>query len=290
MSTSNNEHEQQTVLADVAPPDFEADRAHYDISDAFFRCCLDPSMSYSCAYFQSGGETLEEAQLAKIDRALGDLELGPGARLLEVGHGWGATAMRAGTNWDVDYTGLTLSINHHEYATERAAGRAKMEFRLEGWESYNSSCDAIVSFGAFEHFTARKYAPFFSRCRALLPENGKLALQTITRGKHSSSLAFARHTKLILNDVFPKAEIPTPEEVVRHSRESGFEPVRMESLRFHYAETLQRWGDNLQANREAAVKATDDKTFAMFMKYFRNSAAYFRSGEYGAHYFLLRAF
>ncbi len=279
-----------TALAALAAPDFEADRAHYDLSDDFFRSCLDPSMSYSCAYFETGEETLEEAQLAKVDRALKHLELVPGARLLEVGHGWGATAMRAATQWDVRYTGLTLSINHHEYARTLAKGRRGLDFRLEGWETYMEPCDNIVSFGAFEHFTVAKYAAFFARCRALMPEGGKLALQTITRGRASSSLAFARHTKMILTDVFPKAEIPAPEEVVRHSRENGFEPVLVESLRFHYAQTLERWGKNLEANRDAAIFATNEKTYAMFIKYFFTSAAYFRSGEYGSHYFLLRAF
>jgi cyclopropane-fatty-acyl-phospholipid synthase len=275
--------------AAVPPPDFEADRAHYDLSDEFFKCCLDPSMCYSCAYFETGEETLEQAQLAKIDRALKDLRLSPGARLLEVGHGWGATAIRAVNEWDVRYTGLTLSINHHEYA-RRLAPRPGMEFRLEGWETYTEPCDAIVSFGAFEHFTSPKYDAFFARCRELLPVNGRLALQTITRGRRSSALSFARHTKMILNDVFPGAEIPTPEQVVGHSRENGFEPVLMESLRFHYAETLERWGENLRANREPAIDATNEKTYEMFIKYFFGSAAFFRSGEYGAHYFVLQAF
>lgn len=274
----------------LPPPDFEADRAHYDLSDEFFRCCLDTTMSYSCAYFATGQETLEEAQVAKIDRALTSLELEPGDRLLDVGHGWGATAMRAVENWGARVVGLTLSLNHHAYAERLAAGRHDLEFRLEGWETYDEPCQSIVSFGAFEHFTAAKYAAFFAKCRSLLPLGGRLALQTITRGRSSHSLAFARHTKLILNDVFPKAEIPNPEDVVRHSRENGFETVMMESLRFHYAETLQRWGENLERNREAAVRATDEKTYQMFMKYFLTSAAYFRSGEYGAHQYLLRAF
>ena len=277
-------------MTQVAPPDFDSDRAHYGIGDDFFRACLDPSMSYSCAYFETGKETLEQAQVAKMDRALGGLNLRPGDRLLEVGHGWGATSMRAVQLWQVRYTGLTLSLNHHEYARALAAGRPEMEHRLEGWETYDQPCDAIVSFGAFEHFGAAKYAAFFDRCRSLLPTGGRIALQTITRGRASQSLAFARHTRMILNDVFPKAEIPFPEDVIKHSRENGFEPVLAESLRFHYARTLDSWGENLERNRDAAIAATDEKTYRMFQKYFFNSAAYFRSGEYGAHYFLLQAF
>lgn len=278
------------VAQATPPPDFEADRAHYDLSDDFFRCCLDPTMSYSCAYFEKGEESLEQAQIAKMDRALSGLNLKAGDRLLEVGHGWGATSMRAVRQYDVRYVGLTLSLNHHEYARRLAEGREGMEHRLEGWETYDQPCDAIVSFGAFEHFGAAKYAAFFEKCRSLLPSGGRIALQTITRGRESHSLAFARHTKMILNDVFPKAEIPFPEDVVKHSREQGFEPVLAESLRFHYAKTLEAWGENLERNREAATRATNEATYVMFKKYFFRSAEYFRSGEYGAHYFLLQAF
>ena len=283
-------HPEENPRTLVAPPDFESDRIHYDLSDDFFRCCLDPAMCYSSAYFANGTETLAEAQMAKIDRALTALELKPGDRLLEVGHGWGATSMRALEQWHVQVVGLTLSLHHHDYVACLADGRDDIELRIEGWESYEQPCDAIVSFGAFEHFTAAKYEPFFAKCRSLLPSGGRLALQTITRGRGSRSLVWARHTRFILNDIFPGAEIPNPEDVVRHGHENGFEIVLMESLRFHYARTLETWGANLERNRDAAIRATDQRTYDMFMKYFLKSAEYFRSGEYGAHQFVFQAY
>src|SRR4030088_3747193 len=92
-------------------PHFEDVQAHYDLSDEFFSLFLDPTQTYSCAYFERDDMTLEEAQLAKVDLALGKLGLGPGMTLLDVGCGWGATAMRAVEKYDVNVVGLTLSKN-----------------------------------------------------------------------------------------------------------------------------------------------------------------------------------
>ncbi len=270
--------------------DFESDRAHYDLSDDFFRCCLDPSMAYSCAYFAGGDESLAEAQRAKIDRSLGALELKPGERLLEIGCGWGATARRARERFGVQVVGLTLSLNHSAYTRALLRGDAAVEIRVEGWETYEGQCDKIIGLGSFEQVTRRKFAAFFAKCRSLLPEDGMLFLQTITLGKPTKSLAFARHTRFMVNDVFPKSEIPNPEELVQHGRQQGLELVRMESLRLHYARTLESWAENLDRNREAAIAAKNVETYEKFMRYFTASAKYFRSGEADCHEFLMKVF
>ena len=273
------------------PPDFSADRAHYDLSDDFFRCCLDPSMSYSCGYFETAKETLEEAQMAKIDQALRFLDIKPRDRLLEVGCGWGATAKRAVEKYGASYIGLTLSLHHAEHTRSVTEGLKNVEIRVEGWETFDQPCDKIVSFGAFEHFTSPKYDAFFGRCRAFMPLKGRLALQTITQGRRTSSFAFGKHVRFMVTRVFPGANIPRPEDVVRASREQGFELVRAESLRFHYARTLEAWAANLEKNREAAIRATNERIYDDFLnRYLRNSAAYFRSGEAGAHTFLFEAY
>lgn len=278
------------MTTQTPPPDFDADRAHYGLPIDFFRCCLDANMCYSCAYFATGKETLEEAQIAKIDRALTGLELKPGERLLEIGSGWGATGKRAAEKYGADYTGITLSVQHCEHGRQVTRGLDNAQFHIEGWETYDRPCDKIVSFGAFEHFTSPKYPAFFEKCRSLLPPGGLLFVQTITHGRLTRALSFARHVRFMVTDVFPKAEIPRPEEVVRTSREQGFELLHMESLRFHYAQTLEHWAANLERNREAAVRTTDEAIYAMFIRYFKDSAAYYRSGEAGAHNFLLQPF
>src|SRR5438309_6704579 len=145
-------------------PHFGNVQAHYDLSDDFFRLFLDPTQTYSCAYFERDDMTLEEAQLAKIDLALSKLRLEPGMTLLDIGCGWGATMRRAVEKYDVDVVGLTLSENQAEHArmafdqmdTPRSA-----RVLLEGWEKFDEPVDRIVSIGAFEHFGRQRYTRFF---------------------------------------------------------------------------------------------------------------------------------
>ena len=136
-------------------PHFENVQAHYDLSDDFFRLFLDPTQTYSCAYFERDGMTLEEAQIAKIDLALGKLGLQPGMTLLDVGCGWGSTLNRALERYDVNVIGLTLSENQQAHVeqlfAESASPRSK-RVELRGWEQFDEPVDRIVSIGAFEHF------------------------------------------------------------------------------------------------------------------------------------------
>lgn len=268
--------------------DFESVQAHYDLSDDFFRLYLDPTMTYSCAYFPTGQETLEEAQMAKIDLALGKLQLKPGERLLDVGCGWGSTARRAHEKHGVNVVGLTLSKNQCQYATQRAGGRAGLEFRLEGWETYRTPCDKIVSIGAFEHFTPAKYDAFFARCREILPSQGLMLLHTITTGKSTRTFAFLRWTHFLISNIFPNGRLPDPEQVVACGRAGGFELLHAESLRLHYARTLDLWAANLEKNRGEAIRITKLQTYNTYMKYLTSSADHLRSGDINVYQFLIR--
>jgi cyclopropane-fatty-acyl-phospholipid synthase len=268
--------------------DFAPVQAHYDISDGFFECFLDPSMTYSCAYYPTGRETLEEAQTAKIDLCLRKLQLQPGERLLDIGCGWGALALRAHDAYRATVVGLTLSPNQAEHARRLAAGREGLEFRCEGWETYQQPADKIVSVGAFEHFTRAKHPAFFARCHRLLPRHGALLLHTITFGKASKSFAFWRFGHFLTHQIFPGGEVPTPEEVLAGSRSGDFELVHAESLRPHYATTIRHWLTNLEENRERAVAERDEATYTTFVKYLRGCADYFESGEINVYQFLLR--
>jgi cyclopropane mycolic acid synthase MmaA2 len=135
-------------------PHFEDVQAHYDLSDDFFRLFLDPTRTYSCAYFERDDMTLEEAQIAKIDLALGKLGLQPGMTLLDVGCGWGFTMLRAIEKYDVNVIGLTLSANQKAHVekvfAESDSSRSKRVL-LQGWEQFDEPVDRIVSIGAFEH-------------------------------------------------------------------------------------------------------------------------------------------
>ena len=125
---------------DDLTPHFDDVQAHYDLSDDFFRLFLDPTQTYSCAYFERDDMTLEEAQIAKIDLALGKLGLQPGMTLLDVGCGWGATMMRAVEKYDVNVVGLTLSknqANHVEQLIAKSESPRSKRVLLQGWEQFD---------------------------------------------------------------------------------------------------------------------------------------------------------
>jgi cyclopropane-fatty-acyl-phospholipid synthase len=263
-------------------------QAHYDLSDAFFQLFLDPSLTYSCAYFPTGRETLAEAQQAKIDLSLGKLQLKPGERLLDIGCGWGSVAARARAQYGVRMVGLTLSQHQYAYATQLFADDAQVAIRLEGWETYAEPCDHIVCIGAFEHFTPAKYEAFFARCRGLLAADGRMLLHTITTGKPNSTFTFARWAHFIARQIFPGGKLPHPEQVVSQARLGGWELLHAESLRPHYARTLDLWSARLAQHRAEAVQLTNEETYQTYLTYLTSCAEHFRSGDINVYQFLLQ--
>jgi len=262
---------------------------HYDTSNAFFKLWLDPSMTYSCAYFATGSESLEEAQMAKLDRAFDWVQLQRGQRLLDIGCGWGAAAERASERYGAQVVGLTVSEQQFEIARGRERPELPLSYRLEGWETYRDPCDVIVSFGAFEHFKAAHYDAFFARCRELLPEGGRMLIQTITIGKPSTSFKLFRYAHFLRKEIYPGAELPPPELVVSHARLGGFELLKAESLRPHYVLTLDAWLANLEANRESAIAVTSEEMYAKNVRYLKGASEYHRTGETNVYHFLFSA-
>jgi cyclopropane-fatty-acyl-phospholipid synthase len=259
---------------------------HYEFSNEFYALWLDPTMTYSCAYFERPDQTLEEAQMAKVDLAFRKVGLGPGHRLLDVGCGWGATAARAVEKYGASAVGLTLSQNQLTYAQTRVRPGTALEYRLEGWETYQAPCDRIVSFGAFEHFTSPKYPAFFGRCRELLPADGRLLLQTITVSKPSRSFELLRFAYFLHKELFQRSELPRLEQVVGPAREAGLELLHAETLRPHYVATLEAWIANLEGQKAEAIRLTSTALYEKFLVYLEGAARYFRSGETGVYQFL----
>ena len=262
---------------------------HYEVSNDFFKLWLDPTMTYSCAYFATGSESLEEAQMAKVDLAFRKAQLQRGDRLLDIGCGWGAAAERAAVQYGASAVGLTVSRMQLELARRRERPALALSYRLEGWETYREPCDVIVSFGAFEHFSVAKYDAFFARCHEVLTDGGSMLIQTITVGKPSTSFKLFRYAYFLRKEFFPGAELPPPEVVISHARRGGFELLHAESLRAHYWRTLDEWLGNLKANREAAIAATSEETYEKFVRYLDGAAQYHRTGETNVYQFLFRS-
>lgn len=282
-------------------PHFEDVQAHYDLSDEFFRLFLDPSQTYSCAYFERDDMTLEEAQLAKVDLALGKLGLEPGMTLLDIGCGWGSTMIRAVEAYDVNVIGLTLSENQKAHVEKAFAamddtGSARSKtVLLQGWEQFDQPVDRIVSIGAFEHFGRDRWDDFFAMAYQALPDDGVMLLHTITaltlpqmseRGM-PLTISVAKFVKFILTEIFPGGYLPTIELVGEHAATPGFELTRTQSLQSHYARTLDCWAEALEAHRDEAIAVQSQEVYDRYMHYLTGCAEGFRVGYIDVNQFTL---
>ena len=279
-------------------PHFEEVQAHYDLSDDFFRLFLDPTQTYSCAYFERDDMTLEEAQLAKIDLALGKLGLEPGMTLLDVGCGWGSAMMRAIERYDVNVIGLTLSENqknHVEQVFANSDSPRDKKVLLQGWEQFHEPVDRIVSIGAFEHFGFERYDDFFKMAYEILPENGVMLLHSITgltfpqMAERGIPLTFevARFVKFILTEIFPGGRLPSIEKVEEHSGKAGFTATRIQSLQPHYARTLETWAEGLEAHKDEAIAIQSQEVYDRYMHYLTGCAKGFHVGYIDVNQFTL---
>jgi cyclopropane-fatty-acyl-phospholipid synthase len=269
-------------------PFYKQVQAHYDLSNDFFALFLDPSMTYSCAYFEPADATLEQAQRNKIDLALGKLDLRPGHRLLDIGCGWGATVRRAVEHYGATAVGLTLSRNQHDLARERLADLGdRAEIRLQGWEEFDEPVDRIVSIGAFEHFREERYPAFFATCHRLLPADGRLLLHSIVKRDLAELTALGLEithedvlfNKFILKAIFPGGQLRPAGVVRKYAEAGGFRVERVHPLGPNYARTLDAWAANLQAARDRAVAVGSEEVYETYMRYLTGCARYFRSGH-----------
>ncbi|AGZ49082.1 cyclopropane mycolic acid synthase MmaA2 [Mycobacterium kansasii] len=286
-------------MAQKLRPHFDKVQAHYDLSDEFFRLFLDPTQTYSCAYFERDDMTLEEAQIAKIDLALGKLGLQPGMTLLDVGCGWGATMRRAIEKYDVNVIGLTLSKNqaaHVQKSFDELDTARTRTVLLKGWEQFDEPVDRIVSIGAFEHFGHDRYDDFFAMAYRVLPADGVMLLHTITgltREQLSEqglpiSIDIIRFVKFIVTEIFPGGRLPSIDMVAERSAKSGFTLTRRQSLQQHYARTLDLWAQALQAHQDEAIAIQSEEIYQRYMKYLTGCAKAFRTGYIDVNQFTLQ--
>ena len=270
-------------------PHFDDIQAHYDLSDEFFRLFLDETQTYSCAYFEREDMTLEEAQLAKIDLALGKLNLEPGMTLLDIGCGWGATMKRAIEKYDVNVVGLTLSriqAAHVEKVLAAIPGGRDRRVELRGWEEFDGSVDRIVSIGAFEHFGYDRYGRFFDMAYEAMPADGRMLLHTITRAspqdrednKLPVTMTLLKFTKFIADEIFPGGQIPVIAEVEKFAGETGFTIERIHRLREHYAKTLDIWAATLESRHDDAVALQSEEMYERYMKDLTGCSNFFHKG------------
>ncbi len=253
---------------------------HYDLSNDFYRQWLDDDMQYSCAYWPGGVATLEQAQMAKKAHIAAKLALQPGQRVLDIGCGWGGTALYLNRVADVEVLGITLSTEQLALARQRAeaAGVAdRVKFELIDYRDLAAreagGFDRIVSIGMFEHVGAPQFDTFFRAASNLMTRSGVMLLHTIGRmGKPGSTDAFTRIY------IFPGGYIPALSETLASSEKMKLIASDVENLRLHYAKTLRQWDMRVRAVRDKIITQYDERFYRMWIFYLAGATAAFESG------------
>lgn len=249
---------------------------HYDLGDDFYKCYLDKTMAYSCAYFRSATDALEEAQEQKYEHICRKLQLREGESLVDIGCGWGGMLIYAVRHYGVTGVGCTISQNQARYARDRIAAEGledKITILREDYRNIGGQFDKFVSIGMFEH-VGKGFIPLFMRkARTLLKAQGIGLLHTI--GKEEDTALDPWTMKYI----FPGGHIPVLDHIMRTLGKEKLVPIDIENLRIHYAATLEAWGKRFEDNRHKIAEMFDEKLVRMWRLFLNGSAAAFRWGD-----------
>ena len=230
---------------------------HYDLDASLFRAFLDRDMHYSCAYFRSPEQTLEEAQSAKCDHIRKKLCLKPGQKVLDIGSGWGSLGLYLAEKEDVQVTGLTLSNEQLAVANDEAVRRGldnQVQFRLEDYRNHHGKYDAVVSVGMFEHVGLRNFDGYFNKVAKLLSGDGVAMIHTIghTDRPVATNPWIRRH-------IFPGGYIPAISEISTAVERSPLLFADIEVWRQHYALTLKEWNHRFQTVRSEFAREKGER-------------------------------
>ena len=257
---------------------------HYDIGNDFYRLWLDDSMTYSCGYFQSPDDTLNDAQKNKVDYILRKLNLENGQTLLDIGCGWGELILTAAKEYQVKSMGITLSSEQFLKVKERIKVE-KLEDLVEVQlldyrELKKRKFDRIVSVGMVEHVGKDCLHEYFSAVNKLLMPKGVSLLHSITSNSGVGIDTW------IDKYVFPGGYLPTVEELTSNIRNEDFHLIDVESLRIHYAKTLEHWAKNFENALPEIMKIKDETFTRMWRLYLNGCAASFNCGNIDIHQLL----
>jgi cyclopropane-fatty-acyl-phospholipid synthase len=247
---------------------------HYDLDGRLYSLFLDADRQYSCAYFENPDQSLDDAQLAKKRHLAAKLLPKKGARMLDIGCGWGGLGLYLAELTGADVTGVTLSKEQHAIANARAAERglgAHARFLLQDYRDVSGPFDRIVSVGMFEHVGVGHYETFFRKCAQLLRNDGVMVLHSIGRSDGPSMT-----NPWIAKYIFPGGYIPSLSEVLPHVEKAGLLVTDIEILRLHYAETLKNWRERFLAHREVVERIYDRGFVRMWEFYLAASEMAFR--------------
>jgi len=271
--------------------DAEAISYHYDLSNDFYQLWLDRDMVYSCGYFETGTEDLDQAQQAKLRHLCRKLRLKPGDRMLDVGCGWGGLTRFAAREFGAEVLGITLSREQLKLGRERVAaegleGQVQLELMDYRDLPKDSQFDKVVSVGMFEH-VGHANLPLYCKQLSNVVRPGGLVLNHGITARHVDSRPVGHGAgEFIDRYVFPHGELPHLVKISSCISESGLEIVDVESLRLHYARTLQFWSERLEANLAEAQRMVPERALRIWRLYLAGCAYGFRRNWINLHQIL----
>ncbi|HEY9098550.1 MAG TPA: cyclopropane fatty acyl phospholipid synthase [Thiobacillus sp.] len=250
---------------------FQVGEQHYDIGNDVFEAMLDPTMSYSCAYWHDAAG-LRDAQLKKLDMICRKLELKPGERMLEIGCGWGGLASYAAEHYGVEVVGITVSKEQQKLARERCAG-LPVSIELMDYRDLTDTFDKIVSVGMFEHVGQKNYGTYFDTVQRTLKDDGMFLLHTI-----GNAVTAPKTDAWIDKYIFPNGKLPSAKEVTT-ALERRFIIEDWHNFGADYDQTLMAWWENFETAWPFLEKKYGKRFYRMWKYYLLCCAGFFRSRQ-----------
>lgn len=239
---------------------------HYDLSGELYRLFLDADEQYSCAYFSSLDDSLEQAQLNKKRHLAAKLYFDrPGLKVLDIGSGWGGLGIYLAGEADADVTGITLSDEQHKVSNERVAESGlgdRVRFEMRDYREETSQYDRVVSVGMLEHVGRRSYREYFDKIADLMTDDGVAVVHSIGYFEPPGPI-----NPFIRKYIFPGADLPSLSEICAAVEHSGLFVTDIEVLRLHYAETLRAWRRKFVANWDQVMELYDERFCRMWLFY-----------------------
>jgi len=260
--------------------------AHYDLSNDFFRLFLDERMVYSSAVYRTGDDTLERAQVEKLDRICRKLRLGPADHVLEIGTGWGAFALHAARQYGCRVTTTTISREQHDQARllfdEAGEAGARITLLQEDYRHLRGEFSKIVSIEMFEAVGLEYYDTFFAACDRLLAPHGSMLMQAITMNEHRFD-AYRTQSDWIQRRIFPGSQLASVREILASLvRVTRLSAVHLEDIGLHYAATLAEWRRRFhQAGDEVRALGFDEPFCRLWDYYLAYCEGAFRERHIG---------
>lgn len=270
-------HSEKTSKTDV--------QSHYDIGNDFYQMWLDPTLTYSCAYFASDEDSLETAQWNKVHHILNKLHAEPDDTLLDIGCGWGTLIFTAAKEYGLKATGVTLSQQQYDFVSKKIADEGltgRVTVFLKDYREIEQTYDHVTSVGMFEHVGKENLGEYFTQVSNRLAPNGTALIHGIT-GQHDG----AGVDEWINQYIFPGGYIPNIAENMQHILQTPLQLDDLEPLRRHYQRTLEIWTQNFHAVGAEVIAKYGERFYRMWDLYLQACAASFESGNIDVMQYLL---